>query len=197
MELQIVAVDVIHKRHNAPQPCDDNLDNEDAIWIQGAIEQLNCTPPFLKSFISNSGIMQSHPLNATCSQDKLLDFDSKYDPEYNFDTVAKSYDPPCTEMETIVSSTSVVIPTTDYSSTHSGDLLTSRMTTLDLDLRYNVHLSLWSQVGGFIGIFLGYSLLQMPDLIECALVWSKTSLTHLVQKSKEFIAYLRNEELHS
>ena len=34
-------------------------------------------------------------------------------------------------------------------------------------------LSLWSQIGGFIGIFLGYSLLQVPELIREILNWAK------------------------
>ena len=34
-------------------------------------------------------------------------------------------------------------------------------------------LSLWSQIGGFIGILLGYSVLQVPDLIAGIIDWAK------------------------
>ena len=34
-------------------------------------------------------------------------------------------------------------------------------------------LSLWSQIGGFIGIFLGYSLLQVPELTCGIIDWAK------------------------
>ena len=34
-------------------------------------------------------------------------------------------------------------------------------------------LSLWSQIGGFVGIFLGYSLLQVPEIITYIIGWAK------------------------
>ena len=34
-------------------------------------------------------------------------------------------------------------------------------------------LSLWSQIGGFVGIFLGYSLLQVPELVNGVIGWAK------------------------
>ena len=41
--------------------------------------------------------------------------------------------------------------------------------------------SFWSGIGGFVGIFLGYSLLQIPDLLHS--LWASTSNKR--QKLKE------------
>ena len=45
--------------------------------------------------------------------------------------------------------------------------------------------SFWSGVGGFVGIFLGYSLLQFPDVMETFLVWCSLKLA--VMKSRHWI----------
>ena len=37
-------------------------------------------------------------------------------------------------------------------------------------------MSLWSQIGGFVGILLGYSLLQVPELLEYFSGWVKRTL---------------------
>ena len=34
---------------------------------------------------------------------------------------------------------------------------------------------MWSQIGGFIGIFLGYSLLQIPEILQDIIGWSTRS----------------------
>ena len=43
--------------------------------------------------------------------------------------------------------------------------------------------TLWSSVGGFIGIFLGYSLLQVPELLGDmrSTCWNKFTLISLVE----------------
>ena len=136
---------------------------------------------------------------ATCNKKKLSRFYSKYEPEFHFEQIAKFYDQPCTEMESTVTSTAVSISKAEHHVGASGDLAgRSSDTTSDLKLMiyYRIQhyklasndksftlLSLWSQVGGFIGIFLGYSLLQVPQLLGNA--W--TEIEKLINHSKNIL----------
>ena len=48
--------------------------------------------------------------------------------------------------------------------------------------------SLWSQIGGFIGIFLGYSLLQLPDIVSNSL----TRIKNIIKETQR----QRNQQLN-
>ena len=176
IDLQINAVDVLHKRQDSFEPCDDNLDNEDNVWIKQTIRLLNCTPPFFKHAVLGFGMNGILLPNLDCNKEKLLEFYSKYAPQFNFKQVAKLYNQPCKEMQSIVSSTAASVSKSDSGSSLAGDLGDSgfrpsqRLSYVELKLHYRTQqyklaqneksftaLSLLSQVGGFIGIFLGYS----------------------------------------
>ena len=82
--------------------------------------------------------------------------------------IMKQYDPPCEEMQ---------IPVTVQELDMNGRK--HRFLTMKIVIRYSTEIyqeisnfrdynldTLWSSVGGFIGIFLGYSLLQLPELLQ-------------------------------
>ena len=87
-------------------------------------------------------------------------------------------------MESIVTSAATSIPNSERSILVSGDLAvgsSNKVSDLEIKLHYRIQhyklssneksftlLSLFSQIGGFVGIFLGYSLLQLPELLGCA-----------------------------
>ena len=115
-----------------------------------------------------------------CTKDQYRNFRTNYSPEFGFEETAQSYDQPCNQMTSIVTSSSVLIPNSndiffrDLAISH-----TAKMKKVVIDVEYSTAgykeivtyrafgiISLWSQVGGFIGICLGYSLLQLPELTE-------------------------------
>ena len=49
--------------------------------------------------------------------------------------------------------------------------------------------SFWSGVGGFVGIFLGYSLLQIPDLLQK--LWASTADTRIKMQEMGHVQILR------
>ena len=180
IDLNIESVQVLQKRSDSSEACDKRLYDEDAVWIRNAIKLLNCTPAFLENIIDSKFEKDKDmPRNNSCSKIKLLEFHSKHSPESNFESISNSYDQPCTEMESVISSTATSL-SYQADSLFSGGLFStwSRLSRLKIKLRYNVKhynlatneksftmWSLWSQIGGFIGIFLGYSLLQLPALV--------------------------------
>ena len=196
VDMVVNAVDVLHKRPDSIEPCNDNLYDEDTVWINKAIKILNCTPPFLEQEPSKFDIKKIPSSNLVCSKEKLLNFHSKFEPELNFERIAERYDRPCTEMESTVTSTAASISKSDPHVRISGDLAGRSSDTasdLVIKLHYTIQhckfasnvksftpLSLLSQVGGFIGIFLGYSLLQLPELLVCAFTKMKKMIIYFV-----------------
>ena len=108
LSLTVNAVNVLRKRKDSPKPCNDTLYDEDTVWIQNVIRQLNCTPPFFKEVESTFGINKTYVTNVACKKEKLFEFHSKYAPDLHFETIARFYDPPCTEMESIVGLTTEI-----------------------------------------------------------------------------------------
>jgi len=86
-------------------------------------------------------------------------------------------------MESIVTSTATSIANTfdNFSPGAAGKLSKIRIIidykTENYKLAANYKkfglLSLLSQIGGFVGMFLGYSLLRLPDLIVFGILWMK------------------------
>ena len=185
IDLDINSVHVLQKRHDSSQPCDEMLLDEDAIWIRNAIRLLNCTPIFWEKIKSKLRYNQINTQKVSCSKAQLFEFYSKYSPKSHFESIKKYYVQPCTEMESIVTSLAKSMATLKNS---SDDLVNtrSRLPRLEIMLFYKSRyynlatneksftlLALWSQIGGFVGIFLGYSLLQLPELIGYIITWAK------------------------
>ena len=193
VDLQVNAVDVLHKRKDSFKPCNDSLYDEDAVWIQNVIRLLNCTPSFLQDAYSSFGRNKINISSGVCSKEMLSKFDRRYAPKNEFETIAKRYHRPCTEMESTVTS-AALIDKTESGLVGDADLLVRQPDTLyylELKLYYRTQyyklasneksftlFTLWSQVGGFIGIFLGYSLLQLPELLVCASLEMKKLLEY-------------------
>ena len=98
----------------------------------------------------------------------------------DFKQIQKFYTPPCTEMNGIVTVTDVIAKMKENAKTrgrltfqlhYSTDIYRETMSVLAFDLA-----TLWSQIGGFIGIFLGYSLSQVPEMAQQCIIRINTRL---------------------
>ena len=98
VDLQLNAVDVLHKRPDSSKSCDNDTYDEDAVWISHAIEQLNCTPPFWDSTKSIFQMNGTNRSSRACNKEKLSEFYSKYEPEFHFEQIARYYKQPCFEI---------------------------------------------------------------------------------------------------
>ena len=201
IDLDINSVHVLQKRHDSSQPCDEMLLDEDSIWIRNAIRLLNCTPVFWEKTKSRLRYDRSDTQKVSCSKAQLLEFYSKYSPKSNFENITKYYVQPCTEMESIVTSLAKSMVAAKNSSGGLGSHR-SRLPRLEIMLFYKSRyyslatnekaftlLALWSQIGGFVGIFLGYSLLQLPELIGY--------IVTLAKKFQEYLSIHRNRQTNS
>ena len=173
VNLRINTVEVLKKRPNAVIPCNELLRDEDNLWINKAIEIVGCVPPFFKRFVWNSTLNGNSLISDTCNMNQFNSFATEYTAKYNFGNISKLYIEPCYQTTNVVSLAQSLIPLND-------DFFSSMASKMSVKIRIEYAmkgykkatnnrafgiLSLWSQIGGFVGMFLGYSLLQLPSLV--------------------------------
>ena len=172
--LRVNMVDVLKKRPNAVIPCDELLHDEDNLWINKAIEVIGCIPPFFRRFVWNSTINGKTEISNNCNMKQLNNYARKYSAYLYFSNISRLYDEPCYQATNLVSYEQSVIPSVkdfDFlSSTNSGMKVKIQIEYAMKSYKKATNnrsfgiLSLWSQIGGFVGMFLGYSLLQLPNV---------------------------------
>ena len=158
MVIRISGITVLRKRADARIPCNSSLENEDHEYQRRIIRKVGCVPPY---WISSNA-----PNYKRCSStDKLSE---AYDLSRfgNVKLSLEQHDPPCEEMTV---STSVDLQfgndlnmNFQYRTDQYLDIINKR----DFGAR-----NLWSSIGGFVGIFLGYSLLQLPEILVTKINW--------------------------
>ena len=181
IDLRIDSIEVLKKRKNSVKPCNDTLSNEDKTWIETTINTMGCVPPFFKRFVSNVTRISNELTQKSCKKEQLAAFRKAYSPNRHFETIENEYLQPCGQMIASVASTEALIPKVARSDLVDPWVTKNRIKTYDVNIgiRYGLAtykvatnnqaftlLSLWSQIGGFVGIFLGFSLLQVADLLK-------------------------------
>ena len=173
VNLRINTVEVLKRRPNAVIQCNELLNDEDNLWINTAIEMIGCVPPFFKRFVWDSTFNGKTAITNTCNMKQLSNYASEYAAKYYFGNISRLYNQPCYQTTNVVSLAQSLIPVTNDFSLFGP---TSKM-SIKIRIEYAMKgykmalnnrafgmLSLWSQIGGFVGMFLGYSLLQLPNL---------------------------------
>lgn len=174
VNLRISTVEVLKKRPNAMIPCNELLHDEDNLWINKAIEMIGCVPPFFKRFVWDSTLNGNTAISNTCNMKELNSYAKEYAAKFYFGNISRMYYEPCYQVTNVVSLAQSLIPVTNDLS-----LFSSRASKKSVKIRIEYAmkgykmatnnrafgmLSLWSQIGGFVGMFLGFSLLQLPKL---------------------------------
>lgn len=154
----IPSMTILRKRSTQYAPCSEATVDYGSTARLKIFEKEKCIPLYWKSLVKEN-ISQE----ICTTQHKLRKL---YDLIQNMNNLDSSQYPPCTAMIIPLSvqklglvdkygklGVSVLYPITEYQ-----EILNVR--AFDFD-------SMFSGIGGFIGIFLGYSLLQVADLIKC------------------------------
>ena len=182
----ISQVTVIRNRPDSNDPCNPSWLNEDSKIIETILneEGVNCIPIF---WISTLNFTINLPQCSTTSQyDRLRAITANYS---SFETFRKTIDHPCEEMS-IVTNTQRVKGRREQSKPisdpkYNGDIIHYEPDVekiyLDIQIRHvnddyqNITNSrgfsaesCWSGIGGFIGIFVGVSLMQIPQILQKA-----------------------------
>ena len=172
--MNIVSVDVIRKRQDYVIPCDPNLVSEDNKIRQSMMTMFGCIPAFMAPFVDEYVAGKEFE---SCNQTQYAKINHL---GLDFKQIQKLYTPPCTEMNSIVTVTDVIAKMKEGAETrgrltfqldYSTDIYRETVSVLAFDLA-----TLWSQIGGFIGIFLGYSLSQVPEMAQQCIIRINTRL---------------------
>ena len=168
--IRLSDISILRRRANARQPCEPNMKNEDDVFRNDVVSRIGCIPPY---WTTNETMDSKFGKCTSSSQLQKAYYYSRYE---NVKYILGKHPPPCTEMT--VSS--------------SVDMQGSSQLKLHFQYRTNQYLeitnkrdfsarNLWSSVGGYVGIFLGYSLLQLPGILIAEFHW----LTGVKRKSEK------------
>ena len=159
--LNLNHVSVLRKRPNAKVPCDANLQDDDNRFKIEVIRHVGCIPIYWMSVVS---IDDSFRFCTTS-----LEMAHIYEVIKNKEAIMAFYKQPCDYMTVYVGTNqhavyadSYVLVELVYRKKNYEEFINGREFTFE---------SFFSDVGGFVGIFLGYSLLQMPDLLDRLWFW--------------------------
>ena len=160
MVFSISQVSVLRKRPNANFPCDPKLQDDELKFKQVVIDRAGCTPNYWET------ILDLPKLPGKCTSPSQMM--SVYDNIKSIKTLLDTYNPPCNDMR-IVSSLQrqtyfyepLLYLEFMYMDENYQEIINHRDFTVS---------SFFSNTGGFVGMILGYSLLQAPD--EIGRMWN-------------------------
>ena len=158
--IHINQVEILRKRHDAIIPCNRTLTNDDAMWRNKIIEKMGCIPDYWSELYfdceEESQARENYEKCSSADNYGLLYTD--FLPPKHTDNGTNLYTGPCNQMgitasvtqsdlkeENLVLGFSYVVE--EYRETYNRRAFSFK--------------SLWSAIGGFIGMFLGCGLLQV------------------------------------
>ena len=182
LKYDISQVTAIKSRSDSNNPCNSDLHIEDDKIIEVILkhEEVNCIPLF---WIGMHNFSSRFPKCSTASQyKKIREMTSGFT---SFEEIRKRYDPPCDEMSIVTNVQR--LQGREEQIKYMGELqfdveeepgLWKQNIYLDIQFRQANDVyqnitntrgftgeSCWSGIGGFIGIFVGVSLMQIPVLL--------------------------------
>ena len=173
-------VTLLKSRHDAKSPCNPNMVDEDTQILETVLNQtgIHCIPIYWKSIIENK-------LNyRECTTDLQYRLIAETTGDFvSFEKVRSSLNPPCTEMIIVTNvekipgrkektySFSPLDP--EYPWLYDGEMMYLDINVRHVSDRYQAISNLrgftgescWAGVGGFVGIFVGVSLMQIPEIL--------------------------------
>ena len=155
LDLKISHITTLRKRPTSNIPCNEISEDDDRKFQSQIINRIGCVPLYWNY------IRFHHKGFRSCMSPKDVKRANHY--IQNYRDVLSSYDPPCIEMKTLVT-----VTRDEVQFKQEGQI---RVTFIDKTYQEIENVqdfsfeTFWSSLGGFIGIFLGYSVLQIPELL--------------------------------
>ena len=173
--LKIGQVSVLRRREDAKVPCNSGLKNDDERFRQEVIKQVGCVPIYWTSFTSYDNNTKICTLSTEMSE--IYFFLS------NRQKITSLYDQPCNYMKTSVTAhqqpyfLKYMLLKFVYMDEYYQEFINFREFGLD---------GLGARVGGLVGIFLGYSLLQVPNALCELWIWLNQFKLSLISKPLQY-----------
>ena len=181
VRLTLSYISLLKKRPNANEKCNGSLKHDDFEFKVQVIRNVDCIPIYWKSLLFDKNL--SYPL---CN--KSIQLAKVHNLINHHHQVMKEYAPPCIQMMTPVNvqeKSWIPLGRSIYKLTVHLKYATETFQEVHNSEDFNVF-SLWSNIGGFIGIFLGYSLLQVPEILGTIWIFNWKKLSNFWKNSKSF-----------
>lgn len=158
LELEISQCKKLRKRPSSNIPCNPNIRDYDKYLQEKIINDLGCVPVYWeKTFSNNSSLSECLSVTEHKKSHQLIS---------NYTKILASYDKPCEKM---------ILPITykyHEQITPPPEQFTIKFSYTESNYEEIEYIkafgfeNFWSGIGGFVGIFLGYSMMQIPELLE-------------------------------
>ena len=145
----------LHKRADANEPCDSKVTDEDTQFMEYVIQNIGCIPLYWKSFFEGSNNISA------CTSVEQFQTAHRY--IGNSQNVVKLYMPSCKSTTILSLSESIGMRPEEFWTLRV--FYQPKTFIKIINTRAMGFESFGGGAGGFIGVFLGYSLMQIPDLI--------------------------------
>ena len=161
LEFWVSQVHVLRKRVDANDPCDPNV-NDDQAAMRTVMKKINCIPPYWIQMVPRS---LSYP-RCNTSADLRVVYNIVQAPD-KLMGIFNQYTEPCNKLSSVVTFQEKMKNIYNDNATflvefnYLEDMYQEITNKRDFDMGM-----LWSTMGGFIGMFLGYSLWQCPEMTQ-------------------------------
>ena len=157
LEFALFQPKTLRKRANSNTPCNPDIESYDKHIQYQLINELGCIPIYWKNMFDN----ETHYKDCT----KPGELKSAYRKLSDVQKMLRNYEKPCDEMIVTVNSFANKNPTTYLEETTLAFYYKEQMYEEIQYIKAMGFESWLSNVGGFVGIFLGYSMMQIPELV--------------------------------
>ena len=148
----------LYKRADANDPCDQSIDDDDDKYLEFVTNHVGCIPPYWKSIVK----MKAGEVLPNCTSKE--DLKNIYDHNEDRKKTSAKYMPSCKRTTVLAMAESTAFQLHDFwvlRVFYQPKIFTEITNTKAVGFE-----SFWGGVGGFVGIFLGVSLMQLPELIS-------------------------------
>ena len=157
LEFKISQIQQLRKRSDSNSPCNKDISDYDEYYKQEISQSLGCVPPYWKNTFSHD-----NQLKQCTTQPELKDAHNVIS---DLESVLNLTEFPCTDMNLLSIDSINYEPSPPPEDISIAFYYTEKSYE---EIKYNKMMGFdgWlSNVGGFTGIFLGYSMMQIPELL--------------------------------
>ena len=156
LELKVSHVTTLRKRKDSNIPCNEKIQSDDVKILKVILSRVGCIPVYWKPLIFTYNSFE------VCNSSSQLKMAQQY--TQHFEDIMSSYDPPCIEMTSVVKSTRD-LEQREQQFQISIQYVQSFYQEIENKKAYHFEFY-FSSVGGFIGVCVGTSMMEIPKAVE-------------------------------
>ena len=159
-DFHVRKIELLRKRPDAVTPCDESITDNDKVYKEALMKKVGCIPPYWKRFVINGTHKDLPGCNTRNQFTQLSSMLPMMFENTNLLNGSKLYDQPCNEMKISTSINKRNERTVQHKLWLGFYYDADEFLEIVNNAAYTEY-DLWSQIGGIVGIFLGYSILQV------------------------------------